>query len=462
MFEKVLIANREEIAVRIIHTCKELDVEAVAVYSDADEDAKHVRIADEAYRIGGSKAKDSYLDQESLLEAAREAEVDAIHPGYGFLAENESFAANVEESDFEWVGPPSDAMADFGEKTKARKIMEQANVPTVPGTTDPVTEPAEVEAFGEEHGYPLAIKADGGGGGRGLKIVHEPDQIESKLQEAIREGDAYFDNPSVYLERFLENPRHIEVQIIADEHGNVRHLGERDCSIQRRQQKLLEEAPAPALDEETRENLCEAACRGVSSAGYVNAGTVEFLYEDSGNQRSADSGTADGDGEFYFIEVNARIQVEHGVSEELTGIDLVKWQLRVAAGEELAFSQENVERHGAAMEFRLNAEDPDNDFTPIPGTLSTYNPPRGIGVRVDDGVDEGDSITPFYDSMFGKVIVTGEDRAEVIARGKRALEETEIDGVPTTIPFHQQLLEDDGFLENEHSTTYVEEQLLDE
>lgn len=447
MFEKVLIANREEIAVRLIQACTELGIEAVAVYSEADEDAKHVRLADEAYHVGGSKAKESYLDQESLLEAAREAEVDAIHPGYGFLAENESFAANVEASDFEWIGPPSEAMADFGEKTKARKIMERADVPVVPGTTDPVTDPEEVEAFGEKHGYPLAIKADGGGGGRGLKIVHEPDQIESKLQEAIREGEAYFDNPNVYLERFLESPRHIEVQVIADEHGTVRHLGERDCSIQRRQQKLLEEAPAPVLDDKTRDELCEAACRGVSSAGYVNAGTVEFLYDD---------------GEFYFIEVNARIQVEHGVSEELTGIDLVKWQFRVAAGEELSFSQDEVERRGAAMEFRLNAEDPDNDFTPIPGTLSTYNPPRGIGVRVDDGVDEGDAITPFYDSMFGKVIVTGEDRAEAIARGKRALAETAIEGIPTTIPFHQRLLEDEGFLENEHSTTYVEDELLED
>ena len=455
MFEKILIANREEIAVRIMQACTELGIEAVAVYSDADEDAKQVRLADEACHIGGSKATDSYLDQESLLEAAREADVDAIHPGYGFLAENESFAANVEASDFEWIGPPSEAMADFGEKTKARKIMEQADVPVVPGTTDPVTDPEEVATFGEEHGYPLAIKADGGGGGRGLKIVREPDQIEDKLQEAIREGEAYFDNPNVYLERFLESPRHIEVQVIADKHGTVRHLGERDCSIQRRQQKLLEEAPAPDLDDETRDELCEAACRGVASAGYVNAGTVEFLYDDSTD------GDSD-DGEFYFIEVNARIQVEHGVSEELTGIDLVKWQLRVAAGEELTFSQDEVKRRGAAMEFRLNAEDPDNDFTPIPGTLSTYNPPRGIGVRVDDGVDEGDAITPFYDSMFGKVIVTGEDRAEAIARGKRALAETHIKGIPTTIPFHQQLLKDEGFLENEHSTTYVEDKLLEE
>lgn len=447
MFEKVLIANREEIAVRIIQACKELGVKAVTVYSDADEDAKHVRLADDAHHIGASKAKESYLNQDALLEAARAADVDAIHPGYGFLAENESFAANVESSEFEWIGPPSGVMADFGEKTKARKIMDAADVPIVPGTTEPVTSPEEVETFGDDHGYPVAIKADGGGGGRGLKIVHEPAQIESKLQDAIREGDAYFDNPNVYLERFLENPRHIEVQIIADEHGNVRHLGERDCSIQRRQQKLVEEAPSPVLDDETRVELCEAACRGTTAADYVNAGTVEFLYED---------------GEFYFIEVNARIQVEHAVTEELTGIDLVKWQLRVAAGEELSFSQDEIQPRGAAMEFRINAEDPENDFTPLPGTLSTYEPPRGIGVRVDDGVDEGDSIAPFYDSMFAKWLVTGTDRDEVIARGKRALEEAAIEGVPTTIPFHRELLEDSGFLENEHTTKYVERELVDE
>ncbi|ELY49621.1 carbamoyl-phosphate synthase subunit L [Natronorubrum sulfidifaciens JCM 14089] len=443
----MLIANRDEIAVRIIQACTELGIEAVAVYSDADEDAKHVRLADDAYHIGNSKAKESYLDQDALLEAAREADVDAIHPGYGFLAESESFAANVETSEFEWIGPPSDVMADFGEKTKARKIMDAADVPIVPGTTEPVTSPAEVEAFGEEHGYPIAIKADGGGGGRGLKIAYGPDEIESKLQEAIREGDAYFDNPSVYLERFLEDPRHIEVQIIADEHGNVRHLGERDCSIQRRQQKLVEESPSPVLDEETREELCDAACRGAASADYVNAGTVEFLYEG---------------GEFYFIEVNARIQVEHTVTEQLTGIDLVKWQLRVAAGEELSFSQDEIDPRGAAIEFRINAEDPDNDFIPLPGTLSKYRPARGIGVRVDDGVDEGDSIAPFYDSMFAKLVVTGQDRAEAIARGKRALEETTIEGIPTTLPFHKLLLEDDGFVANEHTTTYVENDLLEE
>ena len=446
MFKKVLIANRGEIAVRIIQACKELGIEAVAVYSDADEDAKHVRLADEAYHVGSSKAKESYLNQDALLEAAHAANVDAIHPGYGFLAESESFAANVEQSNTTWIGPSSDVMADFGEKTKARKIMAEAEVPIVPGTSEPISDPEEVAAFGDEHGYPVAIKADGGGGGRGLKIVQEPDQIESQLENAIREADAYFDNPKVYLEKFLENPRHIEVQIIADKHGNVCHLGERDCTIQRRQQKLVEESPSPVLDDESRTALCEAACRGAAAADYVNAGTVEFLYEN---------------GEFYFIEVNARIQVEHPVTEERTGLDLVKWQLQVAAGEKLGFAQDEVEPRGAAMEFRINAEDPDNDFAPLPGTVSTYKSPRGIGVRVDDGIDEGDSIEPFYDSMFAKVVVTGTDREEVLARSRRVLEETTIEGIPTTIPFHQQLLNDDGFKENRHTTKYVERDLLE-
>ncbi|TYT60404.1 acetyl-CoA carboxylase biotin carboxylase subunit [Natrialba swarupiae] len=447
MFENVLVANRGEIAVRIIQSCSDLGVTSVAVYSDADETAKHVRMADEAYHIGGSKAQDSYLDREALLEAAREGGVDAIHPGYGFLAENESFATAVENSEFVWIGPPSSVMADFGEKTRSRTIMAEADVPIVPGTTEPAPDPDDVRAFADEHGYPLAIKADGGGGGRGLKIVHGPDEIESKYQDAVREGEAYFDNPSVYIETFLTDPRHIEVQIIADRHGNVRHLGERDCSIQRRQQKLVEESPSPVLDDETREEICEAARRGAAEAGYVNAGTVEFLYED---------------GDYYFLEVNARIQVEHPVTEELTGIDLVKWQLRIAAGEELTISQDEIEPRGAAMEFRINAEDPDNDFIPLPGTLSSYEPPRGIGVRVDDGVDEGDAIAPFYDSMFSKVIVTGADRDEVIARGKRALSESTVEGVPTTIPFHRRLLVDEGFLSNEHTTNYVDRELVDE
>ncbi|AHG02934.1 carbamoyl phosphate synthase [Halobacterium sp. DL1] len=444
MLDRVLIANRGEIAIRIIQACRELGIDAVAVYSDTDETAKHVRLADDAYHIGKSVARKSYLDQEAIIEAAREADADAIHPGYGFLAENTEFAANVEDSDFEWIGPPSDVMADFGEKTKARKIMDRADVPIVPGTTDPVESADEVREFGEEHGYPIAIKADGGGGGRGLKVVHSEDEVDDQLEDAKREGEAYFDNASVYVERFLENPRHIEVQILGDEHGNVRHLGERDCSTQRRQQKLIEETPSPVLDEETREEVWEAARRGADEAGYVNAGTFEFLYED---------------GEFFFLEVNARIQVEHAITEVVTGIDIVKWQLRIADGQELSFPQSAVEPRGSAIEFRINAEDPTNDFSPMPGEVTTYRPPTGIGTRVDDAIDQGDRIAPFYDSMFAKFIVSGEDREEAVQRGLRVLEGTTIEGVPTTIPFHQQVLTDDRFLNAEHTTKFVDEHL---
>ncbi|WP_458189082.1 acetyl-CoA carboxylase biotin carboxylase subunit [Haladaptatus sp. NG-WS-4] len=445
MFDKVLVANRGEIAVRVVQACRELGIEAVAIYSDTDENAKHVRLADEAYHVGGSVARKSYLNQEAIIDAAREASVDAIHPGYGFLAESAEFAANVEESDFAWVGPPSDVMSDFGEKTRARKIMRQADVPLVPGTTDPVESTEEIREFAAEHGYPIAIKADGGGGGRGLKVVRNEDQVEEQFQNAQREGEAYFDNASVYVERFLENPRHIEVQVLADSHGNVRHLSERDCSTQRRQQKLIEETPSPVLDEETRTEVWDAARRGVAEADYVNAGTVEFLYED---------------GSFYFLEVNARIQVEHTITEVVTGIDLVKWQLRIAAGEELSFAQDDVEPRGAAIEFRINAEDPSDDFSPMPGEVTTYRPPRGIGTRVDDGVDEGDRIAPFYDSMFAKFVVHGENREEAIRRGRRALEEADVRGVPTTIPFHRQVLTDDTFVDAEHTTKYVDESLI--
>ncbi|KAB1185439.1 MULTISPECIES: acetyl/propionyl/methylcrotonyl-CoA carboxylase subunit alpha [Haloferax] len=444
MFDKILVANRGEIAVRVIQACKELGIHSVAVYSDADADAKHVRHADESYNIGSPVAAKSYLDQEKLLDVARDAGVDAIHPGYGFLAENASFAERIENSEFEWIGPPSDVMRALGEKTGARRIMQEANVPIVPGTTEPANGPEDIHAFAEDHGYPVAIKADGGGGGRGLKVVTRAEDVEELFKNAKREGEAYFDNADVYVERFLENPRHIEVQVLADHHGNVRHLWERDCSIQRRQQKLIEETPSPSLDHDVRVELCEAARRGVEEAGYVNAGTVEFLYED---------------GEFYFLEVNTRIQVEHTITEAVTGIDLVKWQIRIAAGEPISFEQDEVVQSQAAMEFRINAEDPFADFAPMPGTLDVYRPPRGIGVRIDDGVDEGDSIAPFYDSMFAKFVVIAEDRDEVIQRGKRALDEADIEGIPTTIPFHQHVLSDEVFLTNGHTTKYVDEQV---
>ena len=442
MFDTVLVANRGEIAVRVIQAARELGIEAVAIYSDADETAKHVRHADSAVHVGPSVARSSYLDADSILDAAGEAGADAVHPGYGFLAESESFARRVEESAFVWVGPPADVMADFGEKTNARAIMREAGVPIVPGTTEPIDSPESVRAFADEHGYPVAVKADGGGGGRGLKVVEHERGVDDAYEEAIREGEAYFDNPNVYVEKFLEAPRHIEVQVLVDTHGNARHLYERDCSVQRRQQKLIEETPSPSLDDRTREELCAAALRGVSEAGYVNAGTVEFLYQDD---------------EFSFLEVNARIQVEHTVTEVATGIDVVKHQLRIAAGEELDFPQEAVEPRGAAMEFRINAEDPANDFAPTPGTLETYRPPTGMGVRVDDGVDQGDRVSPYYDSLIGKYVVSGQDRSEVLARSRRVLRDAEIEGIATTIPFHLAVIEDRRFWENEHTTNYLDE-----
>ena len=444
MFRKVLVANRGEIAVRVMRACEELGVRTVAIYSEADKHAGHVRYADEAYNVGPARAADSYLDQEAVLEAARKADADAIHPGYGFMAENAEFAARVEDSECTWIGPPSDAMERLGEKTKARKVMQSAGVPVVPGTTDPVEDPSEVETFGEENGYPIAIKAEGGGGGRGMKIVESPEEIEDQLAAAKREGEAYFDNDSVYLERFLEAPRHIEVQIVADGHGHVRHLGERDCSLQRRHQKVIEEGPSPALSDDLRERIGQAARRGVGETNYTNAGTVEFLVED---------------GEFYFLEVNTRIQVEHPVTEEITGIDIVKEQIKVAAGNEISFAQDDVVIEGHAMEFRINAENAARDFAPATGTLTTYDPAGGIGVRVDDAVRQGDDIGGDYDSMIAKLIVDASDREECLARAERALREFDIRGFHTVIPFHRLMVTDERFTEGTHTTNYLDEEL---
>jgi acetyl-CoA/propionyl-CoA carboxylase biotin carboxyl carrier protein len=445
MFDTVLVANRGEIAVRVMRAAKELGMETVAVYSEADKHGGHVQYADQAYNVGPARAADSYLDQEAIIDAAERAGADAIHPGYGFLAENAGFAERVEAVDgITWIGPSSDAMRNLGEKTQARQIMSAADVPIVPGTTEPVSEADAVEAFAEDHGYPIAIKAEGGGGGRGMKIVEGPDDIEEQLESAIREGEAYFDNPSVYLERFLEQPKHIEVQIIADQDGNVRHLGERDCSLQRRQQKIIEEGPSPVLDDDLRERIGAAARRGVREADYTNAGTVEFLVED---------------GEFYFLEVNTRIQVEHTVTEAITGIDIVKWQLRVAAGEALAFEQDEVSIDGHAFEFRINAENAANDFAPSSGgTLETYDPPGGIGVRIDDALRQGDELVTDYDSMIAKLIVHGEDREEAIARSERALAEFDVEGIATVIPFHRLMLTDDTFVAGTHTTNYLDEE----
>jgi acetyl-CoA/propionyl-CoA carboxylase biotin carboxyl carrier protein len=444
MFEKVLIANRGEIAVRVMRACSELGVETVAVYSEADRNAGHVRYADEAYNVGPARAAESYLDGEAIVNAGERAGAEAIHPGYGFLAENADFAARVEESSLTWIGPSSDSMRLLGEKTSARRAMSEAGVPVVPGTTDPVDSAEEIAEFADEHGYPVAIKAEGGGGGRGMKVVSGPEEADDQLESAKREGEAYFDNDSVYLEKYLEAPRHVEVQVIADSEGEVRHLGERDCSLQRRHQKVIEEAPSPALADDLREEIRGAAREGVDAAEYENAGTVEFLVEGE---------------EFYFLEVNTRIQVEHTVSEALTGIDLVKEQLRVAAGEPVSFAQEEVSLDGHAMEFRINAENAAAEFAPATGTIGTYDPPGGIGVRVDDALRGGDSVGGEYDSLIAKLIVQGRDRAECIARSRRALAEYEIEGLVTIVPFHRLMLTDEAFRAGEHTTNYLDEEL---
>src|SRR6056297_1719225 len=459
MFRKVLVANRGEIAVRVMRACEELNIGTVAVYSEADKDSGHVRYADEAYNVGPARAADSYLDHEAVIEAARKAGADAIHPGYGFLAENAEFARKVEETEgVTWVGPSGDSMETLGEKTKARTIMNEADVPIVPGTTEPVTDPEQVKEFGEEHGYPIAIKAEGGGGGRGMKVVWDESEVEDQLESAQREGEAYFDNDSVYLERYLEQPRHIEVQIVADQHGDVVHLGERDCSLQRRHQKVIEEGPSPALADELREEIGAAARRGVAAADYTNAGTVEFLVEEDLDRDPSEP--LGPDTPFYFLEVNTRIQVEHTVTEELTGIDIVKQQLRVASGEGLSVSQDDVELDGHAIEFRINAENAAEEFQPAnEGRLDTYDPPGGIGVRVDDALRQGDELVTDYDSMIAKLIVWGADREECLARSRRALAEYDIDGVVTIVPFHRLMLDDERFVEGTHTTKYLDEEL---
>ena len=468
MFDKVLVANRGEIAVRVMRACAELGVDTVAVYSDADKHGGHVRYADEAYNVGPARAADSYLDGEAVVGAARAADADAIHPGYGFLAENADFAARVEAAaGITWVGPASDAMERLGEKTHARRVMDDADVPIVPGTTEPVTEVEAVTEFGDEHGYPVAIKAEGGGGGRGMKVVESAAEAEEALESAKREGEAYFSNDSVYLERYLENPRHVEVQIVADageegggpaDESDVVHLGERDCSLQRRHQKVIEEGPSPALSDELREEIGEAARRGVAAADYTNAGTVEFLVEEDLDRDPSEP--LGPETPFYFLEVNTGIQVEHTVTEELTGIDIVKEQLRVASGEGLSVSQGDVELEGHAIEFRINAENAAEEFQPAnEGRLDTYDPPGGIGVRVDDALRQGDDLVTDYDSMIAKLIVRAGDREECLARSKRALAEYDVEGVVTIVPFHRLMLDDERFVAGTHTTKYLDEEL---
>jgi acetyl-CoA/propionyl-CoA carboxylase biotin carboxyl carrier protein len=442
LFSKVLVANRGEIAIRIFRTLRELGIGSVAVYSEADREALHVRVADEAFLIGPGPAVESYLVTERILETARRADAEAVHPGYGFLAENADFARAVEDAGLVWIGPPSDAIELMGSKTRARTAMQEAGVPIIPGATDPVETVEEVLRLGEEIGYPLIVKAAAGGGGKGMKVVAAPGEAERAFGSAQREGERYFADGRVYVERYLEDPRHVEVQILADAHGSVVHLGERDCTIQRRHQKLIEETPSPAVDDELRERIGRIAVDAARAAGYRSAGTIEGLLTTGGD--------------YYFMEMNTRIQVEHTVTEEVTGIDLVREQVRIAAGEPLSVRQEDVRLHGHAIECRINAEDVAHGFLPVPGRITFYREPSGPGVRVDSGVVAGAEITGLYDPMIAKLIVHGVDREHARMRMLRALDEFEIGGVPTLLGFHRALLSHPCFVAGETCDGLVE------
>jgi acetyl-CoA/propionyl-CoA carboxylase biotin carboxyl carrier protein len=440
VFDKILIANRGEIAVRIIRTAREMGIATVAVYSEADRDAMHVRMADEAYLIGPAPPSQSYLNIDALLNAAARSGAQAIHPGYGFLAENAAFARRIVNAKLAWIGPHADAIDAMGDKLRARQAMKTANVPFVPGGTEAIADVAGALAAADAYGLPLALKASGGGGGKGLKVARTREEVESAFTTARREAEAYFKNGTIYAERYLDNPKHIELQVLADKHGNVVHVGERDCSLQRRHQKLWEEAPAQ-LSLKVRRALREAGIRAAKAIRYDSVGTIECLVS--------------GD-EFYFLEMNTRIQVEHTVSEMISGIDLVREQIRVAAGEELGFNQDDVTFTGAAIEGRVNAEDPAANFAPAPGTVSAYREPAGLGVRVDSAAYPGFIISPDYDSMIAKLIVWAPTRAQAIARLRRAIDEYVIEGVPTTLPLLRALCDNPIVANGTYGTATLE------
>jgi acetyl-CoA carboxylase biotin carboxylase subunit len=441
LFQKVLIANRGEIALRIIRACRELGIRTAVVHSEADRDSLHVRFADEDVCIGPPPARDSYLNIPRIIAAAEIAGADAIHPGYGFLAENAEFAQICERSDIVFVGPTAEQIGRMGDKVAARRTMVEADVPVIPGTEEAITDPRFARKAAEEIGFPVMIKAKAGGGGKGMRVVHSAEELEPLFATARAEAEAAFGDGSLYIEKLLERARHVEFQVLGDRHGRVVHLGERDCSIQRRHQKLIEESPSPALTPELRAEMGAAAVRGVSAIGYVGAGTVEFLL--------------DRDGRFYFLEMNTRIQVEHPVTEEVTGYDLVKEQIKVAAGEHLSVP-DDVELRGHAIECRINAEDPDNDFKPSPGTITTFHLPGGPGVRVDTHVYTGYAVPPYYDSLIAKLIVRGSTRDEAIARARFALEMFVIEGIHTTIPFLHGVLDHPDFRSGDVDTRFLE------
>jgi acetyl-CoA carboxylase, biotin carboxylase subunit len=436
----VLIANRGEIALRVVRACRELGIRAVAVYSDADAQAAHVRLADDAVHLGKSAASKSYLDEEKVVEAARSAGVDAVHPGYGFLSERPSFAAAVEEAGLVFVGPSSSVISTMGDKAAARAVARRAGVPVVPGS-DEVASVDDAVAAAEEIGYPVLVKASAGGGGRGIRPAASADELRTVVAEAQREAASAFGSDAVYLERALQGPKHVEVQVLGDTHGNVVHCFERECSLQRRRQKILEEAPAPGLDPSVRSALCDAAVRLASEVGYVGAGTVEFLVEGS---------------EFFFIEMNTRIQVEHPITEWVTGLDLVAEQLRIAGGSPLSVGQDEIVSRGASIEFRVNAEDPDQDFLPSPGDVTGLELPGGPGVRVDTALMAGDAVPPFYDSLVAKLSVWAPTREQALARGRRALAEYRVEGLPTTIGLHRRLLDEPAVVDGTYDITTLE------
>jgi acetyl-CoA/propionyl-CoA carboxylase, biotin carboxylase, biotin carboxyl carrier protein len=430
MFSKVLVANRGEIAVRVVRALKEMGIPSVAVYSELDREAPHVRMADEAFLLGPGPASESYLNVEKLLDVAKQSGAEAVHPGYGFLAENAAFAHACKKAKVVFIGPPPEAIEAMGSKTRARELMQAAGVPIVPGTTEPVESLEEARKIAADIGYPVAAKAAGGGGGKGFRVALTEDELEKALEGAAREGEKFFSDPTVYLERYLEDPRHVEVQVLADSHGTVVHLGERDCSVQRRHQKLIEETPAPGVDEAFRARIGKIATDAAAAIGYRSAGTIEGLLARG----------ADGELEYFFLEMNTRVQVEHTVTEMATGIDILREQVRIAAGEPLSFAQEDVQLRGCAIECRINAEAAHKKFAPAPGRITTYREPAGPGVRIDSGVGPGSEISPMYDPMVAKLIVWDVDREAATARMLRALGEYEIGSLTTLIPFHEALL----------------------